>query len=265
MNIYKTLNEITAYIDEHIEESIDYKILAKIMGVNSYTMQRIFSVITGIPLAEYIRKRRLSLATFDILTKKYKIMDLAIKYNYESSTSFSRAFAAFNGLKPSLVKSNTPLKEFPRIVFSEAAPIKNDIEYSVIAKPKLTLYGLGINASTAEINQVAPSFFKRISNKYQNTYGAIKYGMVVYNDTERCSCNAYYVLYDQPIMNFHKIIIPKSKWLKFIIKSQTATDIQAMSQCFYKKFLPSCKYNLRDIPELEYYHDDITEFLIPII
>ncbi len=60
MNIYKCLNEITRYIDDNLENEINYDVLAKIMGVNSYTMQRIFSLIAGISLAEYIRKRRLS-------------------------------------------------------------------------------------------------------------------------------------------------------------------------------------------------------------
>lgn len=66
MNIYKCLNEITKYIDDNLEDKIDYEILAKIMGVNSYTMQRIFSLIADISLSEYIRKRRLSSAGFDL-------------------------------------------------------------------------------------------------------------------------------------------------------------------------------------------------------
>lgn len=59
MNIYKCLNQITKYIDDNLENEIDYDVLAKIMGVNSYTMQRIFSLISGISLAEYIRKKKI--------------------------------------------------------------------------------------------------------------------------------------------------------------------------------------------------------------
>ena len=59
-------------------------------------------------------------------------------------------------------------------------------------------------------------------------------------------------------------IIPKSKWIEIRINSQKATDIQKASKIFYEDFLPSCKYNLKDLPEIEFYHDGITDFLIPI-
>ena len=56
MNIYKSLNEITKYIDDNLEENIEYGTLAKMIGINTYTLQRLFSILTGISLAEYIRK-----------------------------------------------------------------------------------------------------------------------------------------------------------------------------------------------------------------
>ena len=76
MNIYKSLNKLTQYIDDHLEEKIEYKTLAKILGVNTYTMQRIFSLLTNITLAEYIRKRRLSNAGFDMYNNKQKVIDI---------------------------------------------------------------------------------------------------------------------------------------------------------------------------------------------
>ena len=66
MNIYKCLNEITEYIDKNLEEEISYEVLAKMLGVNVYTMQRLFTMIAGISLSEYIRKRRLSSAGYDL-------------------------------------------------------------------------------------------------------------------------------------------------------------------------------------------------------
>ena len=91
--------------------------------------------------------------------------------------------------------------------------------------------------------------------------------MVTYEESEEeCheKTNAYWVLYDKEITGLEKVVIPKSKWLLFRINSQEAKDIRDMSQQFYLDFLPSCKYNLSNLPELEYYHDDITDFLVPI-
>lgn len=264
MNIYKCLNEITKYIDDNLEDKIDYEILAKIMGVNSYTMQRIFSLIADISLSEYIRKRRLSSAGFDLYETNDKVMDIAIKYQYDSATSFSRAFEAFHGIKPSMVNKLSKLKNYPRIIFDENIKITNELEYEIIELDRLELYGIGINTNNNDISIDAPKFFKETELKYKNIYGKIKYGMVTYEDSLRENCKEYFVLYDKAINEFQKIIIPKSKWLKFRINSQNASDIQEMSHKFYLEFLPSCKYNLKEIPELEYYHDNVTDFLVPI-
>lgn len=264
MNIYKSLNEITKYIDDNLESKIDYEILAKIIGVNTYTMQRIFSLLTSIPLSEYIRKRRLSNAGYDLYNTNSKVMDIAIKYQYDNATSFSRAFESFHGIKPSMVNKLSKLKNYPRIIFNENIKITNELEYEIIELEQMNLYGLGIKTNNESIGNDAPIFFESTELKYQEKYGNIKYGMVTYNDETRARCKEYYVLYDKEIPEFEKITISPSKWLVFRINSTNAKDIQEMSHKFYLEFLPSCKYNLREIPELEYYHDDVTDFLVPI-
>ena len=75
MNIYKGLNEITKYIEEHLEEDIQYQNLAKIIGVDVYTMKRIFFLLCNISITEYIRKRRLSNAGCDLMKQKKKVME----------------------------------------------------------------------------------------------------------------------------------------------------------------------------------------------
>lgn len=87
--------------------------------------------------------------------------------------------------------------------------------------------------------------------------------MITY-DTLRAESQRYYCLYDKKLSSFEEIDIPQSKWLCFRIFSQDPLEIQEMSQRFYKEFLPSCKYNLKELPELEYYHDDVTDFLVAI-
>lgn len=263
MNIYQNLNELTKYIDENLENQIDYDTLARFLGVNSYTLKRIFSLITGISLSDYIRKRRLSNAGYDLYHKKNKVIDIAIKYQYDNATSFSRAFEKFHEIKPSLVNKETKLKEFPRITFDEKIDVPSEIDYEIINMPKLDLYGIGINTSNETIGNDAPKFFLEIENKYKNEYGFIKYGMITY-DVDREESKKYYCLYDKKIPNFKHITLPESKWLRFRINSQNPNEIQEKSHEFYNKFLPSCNFNLKEIPELEYYHDDITDFLVAI-
>lgn len=99
------------------------------------------------------------------------------------------------------------------------------------------------------------------SKKYMENHG---YGMVEYKDKEREHVKSYWILYDNIIEGLEKKIIPKSKWIQIRINSQETKDIQETSKMFYYDFLPSCKYNFKDLPEIEYYHDNITDFLIPI-
>lgn len=264
MNIYHSLNQLTAYIDQHLEDEINYSVLAQFLDTNIYTMQRLFSVLVGIPLGEYIRKRRLSSAAYDLLTTNWRIIDLAVKYNYSSSIAFSRAFTAFHRIKPSQITTNTKIREFPRIIFDETPPMPINFEYSIVEHPKIVLYGTHIDTTNETIGIDAPTFFEKTLEKYRDKYGFVKFGMVAYHDRTENNCKAYYTLYDQVIPEFERIEIPKSTWLQFSTNSYRAKDIQKMSNGFYEKFLPSSKYQLADLPELEYYHDGITELWVPI-
>lgn len=263
MNIYKNLNDLTKYIDEHLEEEIDYEKLSKFLGVNVYTMKRLFTMISGITLSEYIRKRRLSNAGYDLYNDNLKVIDLAVKYQYDNATSFSRAFEKFHGIKPSEVEKTSKLKNFPRIIFNEDVTLTSELEYEIIELESFTLYGKGTETSNETIATDAPKFFIEMENKYREKYGEIDYGLITYNE-ERELTQKYYCLYKKEINEFEKINIPQSKWLRFRINSQEAKDIHEISQRFYNEFLPSCKYNLKEIPELEYYHDNITDFLVAI-
>ncbi len=272
MNIYHSLNELISYIEQNLDSDISYTKLAQFLGVNVYTMQSLFSLLCNVTLTEYIRKRRLSDAGFYIYNTDSKIIDVALKYQYENPTSFSRAFEKFHGIKPSQVKTNPEkLKLYTKINFNENISSQNEnIEYSIIEQDELVLYGKGFKTSHQNCSKEVPAFFKKMYEKYLPYYGEIDYGMTVYgyyeNYENRFETNdlEYWILYKKEIPEFTKYIIPKSKWLCFRIPSFQASVIQEMSRKFYLSFLPSCKYNIRPLPELEYYHDGVTDFLVPI-
>lgn len=265
MNIYKELNGIIEYIENNLENEIKYEELARRLGVNEYTMQRLFSLLCNISIAEYIRNRRLSNAGFDLQNPNNKIVDIAAKYQYESATAFSRAFEKFHGIKPSIVKeSPEKLKIFTKIVFTEVEPVQNSIEYSIITRDELILYGKGIDTTESHIGRVAPVFFQEFRKEYCPKYGEPNYGMTIYEKRFKSNNLKYCVLYDRELEGLEKYVIPKAKWIVLKIPTQEAKDIQEITCRFYVDFLPSSKYVLRDIPELEYYHDDITELLVAL-
>lgn len=103
------------YIEENITEKIDYEEVAKRAYSSSFHFQRVFGIMCGFTLGEYIRRRRLTLAANELLSKNRKVIDVAFKYGYETSESFSRAFYKFHGVMPSQVKNGCSLKSFSRL------------------------------------------------------------------------------------------------------------------------------------------------------
>jgi len=264
MNIYNALNQMIEYIEINLENEIEYIKLARILGVNENTMKSIFNLMCNMTLSTYIRNRRLSNAGFDLCTNNAKIVDIATKYQYENPTSFSRAFEKFHGIKPSTVKkSPSGLKIFPKIVFNEEIEeYDTSIEYSIIERNEMVLYGKGKKTNHKHISKDAPEFWEEMNNKYQNAN--IKFGMTVYKERFHSDDYEYWILYDEKVEGFEKYIISKNKWLKFVVHSQNAKDIQEMTNKFYYKVYPVLKYKVKRMPELEYYHDNITEIWIPI-
>ncbi|HBA37878.1 MAG TPA: hypothetical protein DCY94_04065 [Firmicutes bacterium] len=265
MNVYQKLNEVTSYIDIHLEDKIDVEVLARMVGVNEYTFLRLFSLLTNYTLSEYIRMRKLSCAGLDLYNEDCFVLDVALKYGYENATSFSRAFTKFHGIKPSKIKDIKDLRIFPRLVFDTNVPLVKSTDFEVVEWTEgLTLYGISVETDNEHINADAPKLFKEASLKYEKIYGAIKYAIVLYEDETREECTSYCVLFEKKVPGSKKYIIPKGKYLSFKIGSQEAGVIQEISRRFYFEILPSCKYNLRGTPEVEYYHDDVCEFFVPI-
>ncbi len=95
------LNKSMNYIEEHLTEEIDYEQAAKLACCSTYHFQRMFAYMANLPLSEYIRRRRMSLAAVDLQNGDNKIIDVALKYGYNSPTAFNRAFQNIHGIAPS--------------------------------------------------------------------------------------------------------------------------------------------------------------------
>ena len=95
MEWVERLNQSVKYIEEHLTEEIDYEQLGRIACCSAYHYQRMFAYMAGVPLAEYIRRRKMSLAAVDLQGGETRILDIAEKYGYQSPTAFNRAFRHF--------------------------------------------------------------------------------------------------------------------------------------------------------------------------
>lgn len=130
------------YIEDHLAEEIDYEAVARESFSSSFHFQRIFSILCGYTLGEYIRSRRLSLAGTELATGKEKVIDIAAKYGYDSPDSFAKAFQRFHGIAPSQARGNGAiLKSFSRLSLKITLEGGSVMNYRIEEKESMVLTG----------------------------------------------------------------------------------------------------------------------------
>ena len=162
MNWHKQLEESIDYIEANLTSTIDLQQLARITHCSAYHYQRVFSFIVGVPLAEYVRRRRMSMAAAD-LQSGVKVIDVALKYGYNSPDSFARAFKRVHGIAPRDVGAKIcTLKSYPRIRFQITTTGDREMEYRIENRDAFRIVGLtrDLPRSMSEIDmQVVPQFW----------------------------------------------------------------------------------------------------------
>ena len=130
------------YIEDHLTEPIDYDRVAKESFSSPFHFQRVFSILCGYTLGEYIRSRRLTLAGTELAAGKEKVIDIAAKYGYDSPDSFARAFQKFHGITPSQARSHgAVLRSFSRLSIKVTLEGGSMMHYRIEEKPAMMLTG----------------------------------------------------------------------------------------------------------------------------
>ncbi len=164
MNWFETVNQATAYIEEHITEDIVLEDIAKECHVSYYYFVKTFTMITGYTLKEYIRNRRITLASYEVSNTDHRILDIALKYGYNSNESFSRAFKKIHGINPGEARRNhvTTYTHFPMLkyeipkqnILSLSYEIVRNIKYSLVGK-KVYMQEISGHYDEARVRQLA--------------------------------------------------------------------------------------------------------------
>lgn len=286
-NWLTNLNTAINYIEDNILQQIDYNLVAKIACCSVYHFQRMFSFITGIPISEYIRRRRLTLAAFEIQSNAVKIIDIALKYGYESPESFTRAFKIVHGIKPSCVREKgVTLKAFPKMTLRLS--IKGDVEmnYRIEEKDAFDVFGVETDVVNDESSTTVPKFWlecreKGILGKIHEVINLEKDTMLhvaTYNcDDEK---HTYMICYNAPVEGVPKeftiLSIPKATWAVFSIDSldimgNSTVEISSMWKRIFTEWFPTSDYELApNTPEFEMHFNQgngkyLCEILIPIM
>ncbi len=250
---YDLLNEAIDYIEENLTEEISYKKLARIVGVSEYTLQRIFMFLTNYSLSEYIRRRRLSKAFEELKTTDIKVIDVAIKYGYDSSISFARAFKKYFNMSPTECrKSNNSYKLFPIYKFKNED--NNDDEYHYEIKDiddiKIYCYKVCDKNHDDLLYKIRKLYQKIRKNGIRKKLDeAGMYGISIYEN----ELFEYYVGSSLELKDTEKIIIKKGKYVVFEVGSEEQNDIVKVYDFVYDRWLKSTNYEIDDEPEIEFY------------
>ncbi|WP_377521147.1 GyrI-like domain-containing protein [Priestia megaterium] len=143
MDLLRNMNRALHYIEENLTNDIDFREVARLALCSEYHFKRMFSFLAGITLSEYIRRRRLTLAAFELKDSNIKVINAAIKYNYSSPDSFTRAFQNLHGITPSEAKKNgSSLKAFPKMTFQLSIKGGNEMNYRIEEKEAFHIVGI---------------------------------------------------------------------------------------------------------------------------
>lgn len=183
------MNQAIDYIKNNLSCDIDYNEAAKIMNCSEWEFRRIFSFLAQIPLSEYIRRRRLTMAAIDI-KKGEKIINVAIHYGYDSQAAFSRAFSRFHGIAPSLIRDEgVTLKTFPRLTFKlilmEGNGMKKNLNHrtNIIGAGEVG-YAISVDMNKNNIHKTNSTFWDTKGNEVIGTTALPMYGAFV--SEEKC-------------------------------------------------------------------------------
>jgi AraC family transcriptional regulator len=283
------MNKAMDYIERNLAEEISYAKLAQITCCSTYHFQRMFSFLTGIPLSEYIRRRRLTLAAFDLQTSNIKAVDVAIKYGYESPEAFSRAFKNLHGVMPMAAHDiGVSLKAFPKITFSISIKGATEMNYRIEQKETFEVFGLELKTTVinGQCFKDIPEFWLKCvqDGRFQELLQAAgkKSGELVdvgvtyaHNPNGNLSYMLGCIKRDRAVPPGYTVLsIPKQTWAIFQTEWKSESDDEKLHEVWrriYSEWFPVASYEHADCDyDLEvYYGDEQTgysvEIWIPVI
>lgn len=244
MNWADSISRAIEYIEMNITNDLKIEDISKYAYISPYYFQRGFTMLCGYSVGEYIRNRRLSMAGYELLNTDSRIIDIAIKYGYDSPDSFTKAFTRFHSSTPTAVrKNNAAIKEF--------APLKVNIvlnggyilDYKIIKKEAFQVIGLKKSFEYEKACENIPKLYKQFFTK--NIFNKIKpkYGI---NIDESMGNDLFdYIIGDDYNSNekipkdFEIINIPKFTWAVFPCIGPLSKNLKIVNEKIFRDWLPN--------------------------
>jgi AraC family transcriptional regulator len=273
MKWYEQMNKAVEYIESNLCGEIDFAEISKIIGQSPVNFQRTFSIVTGISVFEYIRRRKMTLAAFEMQNTDSKVINTALKFGYESPEAFTRSFKEIHGVSPtSARKEGVQLKTFPRITFLLTIKGAVSMDYRIETKEAFNIYGIEGIFTTKDGKNLKdiPQFWYDCWHdgrcekliKSTNEDFKILHAVCMYRKVEGDNTMFPYMIFANRTKNsdtagFTEVTIPAATWAVFRTEkhtqAQTAEVLQNLIKRVYTDWLPTAAYRKLDGFELELY------------
>lgn len=256
------MNKAVDYLEENITEKLDIEKIAKIALSSPYHFQRMYHMMTGVTIAEYIRRRRLTLAAQDIISGE-KVINVAYKYGYETPEAFTKAFRKMHGICPSAAREpGVNLKAYPKLSFHISIKGDKNMDYKIIDKESFTVVGKQrkITMVDGENFIQVPEFWNNCMNDGSYDWlcsKASKLGILgVCKDFAKDEFN--YMIAVENIKEtlpegYISAKIPAATWAVFESVGALPEAIQDLTRRIYTEWLPATGYQHDCAPEIEVY------------
>lgn len=268
MDWLEGMNRAVAYIEANLEGGLDLGRAAAEACCSLYHFQRIFLVMTGVPLGEYVRRRRLAWAAFELQSSNIKVIDLALKYGYASPTAFNRAFAAMHGMPPSRARRGGAVKAYAPVSFQISIKGAVEMEYRIIEKEAMRIVGVGFRTTMADgvCMREVPAFWAKchaenVLPRLLPLAGGEPCGVLGVNLNEDVSQEAfdYYVAVatdSEAPEGMEARVIPAATWAVFAATGPMSDTMQALQTRILTEWLPSSGYTFGMGVNIEVYCDE---------
>ena len=258
------LNGAINDIEEHITEEISYEQIAKTACCSTYHFQRMFAYMANIPLSEYIRRRRMSLAAVDLQSSKVKIIDVALKYGYQSPTAFNRAFQSVHGIAPSLAREKgVSVKSFPPISFKITIKGVEELSYRIEKKDAFRIVGVSqpLHHEIEENFVIVPEMWQNAAMngtlpKLTSMMDGEPKGILGVSVCNNLQDWKYFIAVASTKSiddTLEEYTVPSFTWAVFSGEGQCPQAIQDLEQRIVTEWLPTSGYEYDNGPDIEVY------------
>ncbi|KOX01216.1 AraC family transcriptional regulator [Streptomyces sp. NRRL B-1140] len=256
-------------IERDLGHTVDAAELARTACTSEYHLRRMFSALAGMPLSEYIRRRRLTVAGAEVLAGDATLLEIAVRYGYGSGEAFARAFRAMHGVGPGEARrTGAALVSQPRLTFRLTVEGSSSMHYRVVDRPAFTVTGFKTRIPLIHSgpNQAIIDFVRSLDKPaldvLQKRSDQEPQGLVAVCDdldpsrAEGTELDYYHAVITSeaapaPAPEGTTVLpVPPGTWAVFTTSGPAPEAIQRLWHDVYTEWFPSNPYRTRPGPEI---------------